>query len=297
MPDVRFGTPGTYTVVECQGCGLGFLNPRPTFEELPALYPKQFYERFEAVDQSARYAQEAKYLRGIAGRNGGRRLLDVGCATGGFLRYMRNQGWQVEGVEPIYSNDSDDLKIHPKQIFEISGLQGRFDAVTAWAVLEHVHDPTAYFKAMSAALCTGGTLVVQVPNFDSISSRRLFREDVPRHIHFYSRQAILRFMADNGMKVERIDCRDNVYEMSAVGFLTYLIYKCIGKPYTFKDVPVHFAQYCEAKLIPRTAGSFLRYCVVHPLSIADKLVARFVDRLQILRGTYGQVTYVARKQS
>jgi 2-polyprenyl-3-methyl-5-hydroxy-6-metoxy-1,4-benzoquinol methylase len=295
MPDMRFATPGLYTVVECSACGLGFINPRPTFAELPALYPSEFYERFEIVDQSGRYAREAKYIESVKGSSKQRTLLDVGCATGGFLRYMREQGWQVEGIEPIYSDLNTDLTIHRTQIFATPGLTGRFDVVTAWAVLEHVHDPSAYFKAMTAALRPGGRLVVQVPNFDSISSRCLFREDVPRHLHFYSRRAIDKFMAQNGLTIERVEYRDDVYEMSAVGLLTYLLYRLVNRPYTHQDVPTHYADFCRQRSLTPGTKSFLRYLFVHPLSVADKAVAPLVDRVQILRGTYGQVTYVARK--
>lgn len=33
----------TFTLVQCKGCGLIFLNPRPTPEEIHAYYPKEYY--------------------------------------------------------------------------------------------------------------------------------------------------------------------------------------------------------------------------------------------------------------
>ena len=44
MPDRRGYHPGVFTVVECNQCGLGFLNPRPPFADMGKYYPKEYYE-------------------------------------------------------------------------------------------------------------------------------------------------------------------------------------------------------------------------------------------------------------
>src|SRR3546814_5417313 len=62
-----------------------------------------------------------------------------------------------------------------------------YDVITAWAVLEHVHDPMSYFMKAASTIQSGGYFVFLVTNFDSISSRSLFREDVPRHLYFFSK--------------------------------------------------------------------------------------------------------------
>jgi 2-polyprenyl-3-methyl-5-hydroxy-6-metoxy-1,4-benzoquinol methylase len=60
---------------------------------------------------------------------------------------MRRLGWKVEGVE-VSSNAKliTDFKVYRQEFKDIPISEPRYDVITAWAVLEHVHDPMAYFK-------------------------------------------------------------------------------------------------------------------------------------------------------
>lgn len=40
--DWRYGYEGSFQIVQCQGCGLVYLNPRPAASELPKLYPEAY---------------------------------------------------------------------------------------------------------------------------------------------------------------------------------------------------------------------------------------------------------------
>ena len=147
MPDRRGYHAGIFTVVECNQCGLGFVNPRPLFEDMWRYYPKEYFEEEFAQNRAhhlRRYAREASYLRQIERKPGPKSLLDVGCANGDFPRFMRARGWHVEGVEVSASSQPiTDFKVHPQQLPDIPVNQPTYDALTAWAVLEHVHDPMA----------------------------------------------------------------------------------------------------------------------------------------------------------
>ena len=48
LPDQQFPTDSqSFRIVECRGCGLIYLNPRPEGEDLAAYYPKEFYDGLE----------------------------------------------------------------------------------------------------------------------------------------------------------------------------------------------------------------------------------------------------------
>ena len=87
--------------MECLDCGLGFVNPRPTREEIKRYYPTEYYADFSENHsyRQRRYAREASYLEDVPRGDSTRRLLDIGCAHGDFPRFMRQRGWEVEGVE------------------------------------------------------------------------------------------------------------------------------------------------------------------------------------------------------
>ena len=157
MPDVHFHRDEWFEIVECVECGLGFVNPRPEFREMEKYYPGEFFAVFEehAEAHALRYAREADYLRGITAS--GRILLDIGCANGDFPRYMKRLGWRVEGVE-IGSNANPiaDFPVYRTAFSELPLGGPHYDAITAWAVLEHVHDPMAYFIKAGELLKPGG---------------------------------------------------------------------------------------------------------------------------------------------
>jgi hypothetical protein len=105
MPDRKFFRDEFFYVVECEECGLGFVNPRPTIGEMQKYYPREYFEEPGRNRESfakylrRRFRAEAAFLSELENGSGTKRLLDVGCANGDFPRFMKARGWDVEGVE------------------------------------------------------------------------------------------------------------------------------------------------------------------------------------------------------
>lgn len=86
------------------------------------------------------------------GRSTGIRLLDIGCAGGGFVRSLIEDGNEAIGVEgsdisrrlrtgewghvPLHLFTADVTK--PFQVSTVSSTPVLFDCITAWEVLEHI---------------------------------------------------------------------------------------------------------------------------------------------------------------
>src|SRR5262249_55938482 len=147
-------------------------------------------------------------------------LLDIGCANGDFPRFMAARGWRVEGVEISESAGKiSDFPVYRQEFQEIPVHSPAYDAVTAWAVLEHVHDPRAYFQKTAAVLKPGGLFVFLVTNFESLASRRLFFEDVPRHLNFFTRDVVRKYLDREGFTLLREDNGRSVYKAAPVNWL------------------------------------------------------------------------------
>lgn len=234
MPDTWYFPEEFFKVVECESCGLGFVNPRPKPETIERYYPKEFYDEFDRdpTFHHERYRREGAYLRfarkPVISRP---RLLDVGCANGEFARYARILGWEVEGVE-VSSNAEEisDFPVYRCALPDIPVTTEQFDAVTAWAVIEHVHDPMSYFKAVSRVLKSQGVFIFLVTNFDSITSRHLFREDVPRHLYFFSEKTIRIYLEATGFTLEYMACDNSIYSLRPVNWLRFFIRRLLGYP-------------------------------------------------------------------
>ncbi len=154
MPDAKFFNDQWFTVVECVGCGLGFLNPRPTREEMGKHYPAEYYDYLSPAGDQLRYERQAEFLAERKRAAERPRLLDVGCANGDFPRFMMRSRMGRGRRRSVVHVDADpDFPVHPLEFSRPTSIpDASFDAVTAWAVLEHVHDPMAYFRKASAVL-------------------------------------------------------------------------------------------------------------------------------------------------
>jgi SAM-dependent methyltransferase len=156
------------------------------------------------------------------------RLLDVGAADGDFLDLAAQRGWQVVGVEPFSTRslergfttvaDLDDPALEPES----------FDAVTAWSVFEHLHDPAAAFERVYELLKPGGRLVIHVPNLRSIMGRWSFREDVPRHLYFFSAATLRAYGNRCGLSLVRIVHDTAIMDGSGHGFLKLRLWRLLG---------------------------------------------------------------------
>lgn len=300
-PDKQFFPNEYFTVVECNQCGLGFVNPRPSFAEMQKHYPREYYQG-EGTESFKRYlirrfTAEARFLREIERRSGPKKLLDVGCWNGNFPRFMRSRGWDVEGVEVSeVSQRITDFRVYPQPFDQIAVDEPRYDAVTAWAVLEHVHDPMAYFRKAARVLKKDGFFVFLVPNFHSMASRYLYGEDVPRHLYFFTRETVAQYLEKTGFALVTEDNGRSVYKMAPFNWLVFLIQTRVrGKPFTYADVPLTSREFRQRHGLKKGLGEFLRYAAYSPPSVIERLLMPVVETAQIWRKTYGVSTYVARK--
>jgi 2-polyprenyl-3-methyl-5-hydroxy-6-metoxy-1,4-benzoquinol methylase len=136
-------------------------------------------------------------------------LLDLGSGIGSFVNEMRQNGWQVSGLEP----DSDARKV-AKELYQLDISDtnvfyqlpaGSFDAITMWHVLEHVHDLSAYIQQLKKILKENGRLLIAVPNYTSLDAE-IYGEywaayDVPRHLYHFSPRSVQVLMEKHGLKV------------------------------------------------------------------------------------------------
>ena len=216
-----------WPLVRCTRCGLGYLSPRPSRDEVGRYYPREYFEHRHLAGATERYRRQAAYVPGPP-----RRLLDVGTAGGGFLAVMRDAGWDVEGLEAAGEDRSGNphgLVIHRGHFPDDSGLPpASFDVVTAWAVFEHLHDPKRAFHEVHRLLAPGGLLVLQVPNLRSIWARYARQEDVPRHLYFFSPPVLRAYGEACGLTLTRVVHTTDLFGGSGRGVLGLWLVRALG---------------------------------------------------------------------
>lgn len=219
-PDRMFPAEETFCFVRCTECGLIYLQPRPTPDEMSRYYPSTY-----APHQQGRSSLSSvrKWLyeyglrqrcRVITSRKVGGRLLDVGCANGTFLAAMdRLAGWEVEGVElsegAVAHARERGLQVFAGKLLDVKLPARAFDVVTLWDTLEHLYQPLDTLVEIHRILKPQGLLVLRLPHLESIN-RRLFGRywggwDAPRHLHLFPHSLLKRKLRDIGfMQVETL---------------------------------------------------------------------------------------------
>lgn len=300
MPDRLYFPNEIFTVVECDGCRLGFVNPRPSLAEMGKHYPPEYYEKGFAENtkyHQRRYAREARYLREIENRGGPGRLLDVGCANGDFPRFMAARGWTVEGVEVSSSaTPVIDFPVYAEVFPDIPVDIPTYDAVTAWAVLEHVHHPMAYFQKAARVLKPGGLFVFLVTNFDSLASRHLFCEDVPRHLFFFTRRTVCQYLQKTGFHLQSEHNRGHIFNMEPENWLLFILREhVLRKKLSWEDLPPGRPEFTHRQGLPPGLTSSLQYGIKFPLRVVERPFWPLLRLVQVLRKTHPISTFVARK--
>lgn len=263
MPDLRFRRfSPEYVVVECKECGHRYLNPRPREEDLFQLYPDSYYQDRNAVAhrQAPRYLKQAEIVERY--QKGGR-LLDVGCAGGGWIKTMQGRGWNCTGTDIVTTSHTEanvDIRAGALPDLDLE-LEG-FDIITAWAVMEHVPAPSRYFARVHKLLCDKGRFIMLVPNGDSLWSRWAYNEDIPRHLHFFRKRTIKRYAKQHAFLIEKIVCSNDIYSRPASGrgLFQRRLLRLAGAPWMEMVTPVK----SPTRRWFGRLGAALDYLLIHP---------------------------------
>lgn len=133
------------------------------------------------------------------------RVLDVGCSTGAFLHQLTSRfpscyevvGADASGPALDYA-ESRGIKVVRGDFLEHAFKECTFDAVTFWAVLEHLAEPVRFLEQAWSLLKPGGICIVLVPNLGSLAMRLLgahYRYVYPQHLNYFSRATLTRLVS------------------------------------------------------------------------------------------------------
>ena len=223
----------TFRLCKCSNCDLIFTNPRPDEETIGKYY--EFDDYISHQDKSNNltntvYKQVRKItikgkielLNQYSPENA--EVLDYGCGTGYFLQTAQNKGYRTSGIEP---NDkareiasSFGLEIS-KNLDEIESSK-KYDIITLFHVLEHVHGMRNTLKKLINRLKKNGTLIIAVPNIDSWDSQNYKNHwaalDVPRHLYHFNQKS-MSFLADE-MKLSIVNKKPMPFDSYYVSILS-----------------------------------------------------------------------------
>jgi len=223
---------------ECTRTGYLFWHPGSLagderfYQHLPS-YLSDYYstERWE-------YRKARRYL------SGAKKVLEVGCGQGWFLKSLETCG--ISGVGLEYNGEAISGKVTTCPMYKesVSSFSenhlGEFDAVCAFQVLEHIVAPREFIESCMASLRPGGLLLLSTPNHGRASLQAFEQAmDLPPHHMGYFNREIYRKIA-GVMGLEFVECdveplrfgfSDTISDELAQSLLFRIVNKCGVKLY------------------------------------------------------------------
>jgi 2-polyprenyl-3-methyl-5-hydroxy-6-metoxy-1,4-benzoquinol methylase len=159
----------------------------------------------------------------------GDKILEVGCGQGAFLKKIVTQkNIECVGVEMNKSAvyDAPNLKIINSSIEEFSSLnENIYDLVCSFQVIEHISEVNSFIYSKIKSLKPGGSLIICVPNNDSIIFKGIDHDlnMPPHHMGLWNTESLTSLERIFDIKLEKIfyeplqDYHFNLYEQIVLG--------------------------------------------------------------------------------
>ena len=201
-------------LVRCQGCSMIYANPVPVEMATGNFYDRAGSEYLTPEKLASDYAEvrferELKLFRAHCPLGS---VLDVGCSSGGFLYQLKQRfpgDYKILGTdvstEPLEHAAKMGVPVVRGE-FLIQKFDEPFDAVTFWAVMEHLAEPKAFLQKAVSILKPGGHCFILTPNMNSLAVRLIgskYRYIFPEHLNYFTAETMKKF-AGAELKVVRV---------------------------------------------------------------------------------------------
>jgi 2-polyprenyl-3-methyl-5-hydroxy-6-metoxy-1,4-benzoquinol methylase len=196
---------GELQLARCVGCSMIYANPVPKEMATGIFYNDAGHEylspeKLESDYSDVRFERELHLFRNHCPRGS---VLDVGCSSGAFLHQLKKRhpdDYQIWGTDVSSAPLDHAAKMGVpivKGNFLTHAFEASFDAVTFWAVMEHLFAPELFLKKAASILKPGGLCFILVPNMNSVAIRLLgtkYRYIFAEHLNYFTPGTLKKFI-------------------------------------------------------------------------------------------------------
>jgi SAM-dependent methyltransferase len=238
----ELGVRNGHRIFKCVTCSSYFAWPLPANGDNLKIYSEDYFRGAAGGfgyadydrDKQAMVPTFQKYLDVIERfvPSGGT-MVDVGAATGFFLKLAVDRGWQGIGIEP---------SPHASALAREKGLDVRtttfqadsippesVDVITLWDVIEHVPNPRAVLQAAYRALRPGGLVAINTPDSGSLIARVFGHKwhlvVPPEHLFLFNLMSLQRALGEDHFKIV---VRDKIGKRFTVQYVLETLYRWQG---------------------------------------------------------------------
>lgn len=215
-----------FSFVRCTHCSLVQQNPQPDINATQARYAdrsSQDYLSYELANEDTFLELQQKALKDggffineqnifnqYVSRGNPPRVLDIGCATGSLLAWLRDRGWDPLGVE-LCSPEADygrrvrNLPIITGTIETAKLESSSVDVALASHVIEHVNNPRSFVTEAYRIIKTGGYFYITTPTIDGFQAKIFgshWRSAIFDHLYLFSKKTLRTLLEEAGFTIE-----------------------------------------------------------------------------------------------
>ena len=210
--------------MRCTACGLVQRNPQPIKKEIIERYSGAYgkdYLSYEIENEAQFLKLQQLALRDagffrlerhllLRANNEQPSVLDIGCATGALLDFLRGRGWRVTGVEispaAQYAANVRKLDVTSLPLEENKFPAESFDVILASHLIEHLNNPRSFLAEINRVLKRDGRVFITTPNIGGFQARLFggrWRSAIFDHLYLFSVGTLKKLLKNTGLKAER----------------------------------------------------------------------------------------------
>lgn len=208
-------------LVKCKQCGLVYLNPQPTKNEIEQLYSDEYFLQWYSTEEKRNFSKQFfrdLFIKNKLILNAGCKVLDIGCGMGFFLEVAREWLCEVKGVEiseyaSKYCQEKLNLDVHYGTLKTANYPSEYFDVITAFDVLEHLEKLPDFLSIVKNIMKKDGIFIVLVPNYNSTvfqmdriicGLKKAPMPNVPEHLTYFTIDSLERLLRKHGFQIKKI---------------------------------------------------------------------------------------------
>ncbi len=211
---VPYVSENGFELVKCSQCGLLYVNPRPTNDEIAQAHHLGVHYGEEVLDVTGSFDNSRipvyQETLGDLYKDGsflhGKTWLDIGCGQGEFLVALKrfSQGHvMVKGLEPnIHKCESAQKKGLDVSYFDLDDHTIKNEMISFLNVYSHLPDPPEAIQAWRRLLKPGGELLLQTGDIANFESKDQIKPLIlPDHLSFASEGIVVGILERAGFEI------------------------------------------------------------------------------------------------
>lgn len=257
-----------HKVIQCQICNHIQMFPIPTPAENKKFYDEDRMSKnlkihsIKVIEEKSEFDTQmnVELSKKIASKKD--KILEIGSGYGYFLKKMKENGFDIIGIEVSKSRREYSKRISNADVFDYDlnfeqPAIGLFDFIVLFHVMEYIANPINFLNNVRTLLKTNGKIIIRVPNSNDLQLklntyyRKWFWQRA--HVNYFSPPILKHILEKSSFKKIKISgIQRYSIENLFVWKLTHkpqLKKPTYSLPKSYQFIEIFYKKYLEKKLI------------------------------------------------